>query len=372
MIKSLEYCHPAPELPWLMLCSHPSSSIDDCFLSLSDGKVHKLLLPSNPNSFSYIRERERERERVRVRVQCFGSIEGLLIMVDNQNDYFFWNPISGDRLMLPSLKCQCGTGNCSTLKFAASSKPTRRVRRSQQQQPPCFVVSLCSLGRLAFCMPTDRSWNSIDEEGKPHFDDIVIVHGKLYAATRWWPRSSSALTVFDIIFQEDVNICTSDFIPGQPRYRVEKQVLLHSWWPRIPLVLPWRNNNDRYISLAQDYASMELFMIHHQVTYDSDSDWQMLRRHIYSGNCIKPPKTKGFRVLKLNSTNEGGPPWEEVADLGDRILFVSNVGNKFISTNSANSALNHGERLERNCIYFVLIILVYNQHQVNMISGSSP
>lgn len=57
-------------------------------------------------------------------------------------------------------------------------------------------------------------------------------------------------------------------------------------------------------------------------------------------------------MLKLNSTNEGGPPWEEVADLGDRILFVSNVGNKFISTNSVNSAINHGERLERNCIYF--------------------
>ncbi|PQM39609.1 hypothetical protein Pyn_26269 [Prunus yedoensis var. nudiflora] len=115
--------------------------------------------------------------------------------------HYFWNPISGAQVTLPSSKyySECGKG-CSTVKLVASSEPTGNGERRQHQQqpppPPCFVVSLCSTGRLEFCMINDISWTSIDEEGELLFDDVVIMHGKIYATTR------VALMVFHIIIQE--------------------------------------------------------------------------------------------------------------------------------------------------------------------------
>ncbi|PQM39608.1 hypothetical protein Pyn_26268 [Prunus yedoensis var. nudiflora] len=99
-----------------------------------------------------------------------------------------------------------------------------------------------------------------------------------------------------------------------------------------------------YISLAQDSVSVELFMI---VT-----DPFNLFPRITSHNYLNPPKTKGFRVLKLECNNTR--PWVEVVDLGDRTLFASEVGNQFIATTTTttkNINRNHGrgERLERNC-----------------------
>ncbi|RXH69718.1 hypothetical protein DVH24_042476 [Malus domestica] len=38
----------------------------------------------------------------------------------------------------------------------------------------------------------------------------------------------------------------------------------------------------------------------------------------------EPPKTKGFRVFKLECDIDAGPQWMEVVELGGRVLFVSN------------------------------------------------
>ncbi|RXI10041.1 hypothetical protein DVH24_028473 [Malus domestica] len=38
----------------------------------------------------------------------------------------------------------------------------------------------------------------------------------------------------------------------------------------------------------------------------------------------QPPKTKGFRVFKLECDIDAGPQWMEVVELGGRVLFVSN------------------------------------------------
>lgn len=350
MIKSMQ-CRPAPELAWLMLCSHPSAGRDYWFLSLSDGKVHKIPSPSNPIY------------NKRKCLTCFGSIGGWLIMVDRKGfffhvHYFFWNPISGARVTLPSSKyyCECGKG-CSTIKLVASSGPTGSGERSQHQQlpppQPCFVVRLCSTGRLEFCMINDISWTSIDEEEELLFYDVVIMHGKIYATTR------VALMLFHIIIQEDADGSNG----SQPSHRVEKLVLLRPWPPLCLFLADYRERVIRsgrviqrhtdtgYISLAQDSASVELFMIVREASYVT-GPFTLFPR-IPSHNYVSPPKTKGFRVLKLEFNTT--PPWVEVVDLGDRTLFVSEIGNQFISTTTTNNINgNHGrgERLERNCIYF--------------------
>ncbi|KAH0990372.1 hypothetical protein GBA52_001855 [Prunus armeniaca] len=263
MIKSMQ-CRPAPELAWLMLCYHPSAGRDYWFLSLSDGKVHKITSPSNP----FYNKRKC--------LTCFGRLNWRMV------DY-------GARVTLPSSKyyCECVEG-CTTVKLVASSGPTGNGERSQHQQqppppPPCFVVRLCSTGRLEFCMINDISWTSIDEEEELLFYDRLTDTG--------------------------------------------------------------------YISLAQDSASVELFMIVREASYVT-GPFNLFPRITFH-NYVNPPKTKGFRVLKLEFNNT--PPWVEVVDLGDRTLFVSEIGNQFISTTTTNNINgNHGrgERLERNCIYF--------------------
>ncbi|CAL2233469.1 unnamed protein product [Prunus armeniaca] len=273
--------------------------------------------------------------------------------------YFFWNPISGARVTLPSSKyyCECVEG-CTTVKLVASSGPTGNGERSQHQQqppppPPCFVVRLCSTGRLEFCMINDISWTSIDEEEELLFYDVVIMHGKIYATTR------VALRLFHIIIQEDANGSNG----SQPSHRVEKLVLLRPWPPPCLFLANYRERVIRsgqviqrltdtgYISLAQDSASVELFMIVREASYVT-GPFNLFPRITFH-NYVNPPKTKGFRVLKLEFNNT--PPWVEVVDLGDRTLFVSEIGNQFISTTTTNNINgNHGrgERLERNCIDF--------------------
>ncbi|KAL6136402.1 hypothetical protein ACLB2K_061697 [Fragaria x ananassa] len=103
---------PAPQLPWLVLRAHRLCLKDTCFLSLSDQKTYK----PNPTHMN--------------RFNCVGSIEGWLVMVDNAGWHpeafmnlwslepwsffihrrysayttvnYFFNPVSGARVMLPS------------------------------------------------------------------------------------------------------------------------------------------------------------------------------------------------------------------------------------------------------------------------------
>ncbi|XP_050136749.1 uncharacterized protein LOC126612386 [Malus sylvestris] len=137
------------------------------------------------------------------RMDCVGSIEGWLIMVDSalrrpggfmkpwsfylkncQNpsfkiEFYFFNPISGDRVLLPSsqstLPCHCINGpDFSVSKIIASSEP------KTISQEPCFVVCLCKQGHLTYCRPRDQSWSSIDED-VPFVNGIVILGGSLVA-----------------------------------------------------------------------------------------------------------------------------------------------------------------------------------------------
>lgn len=55
-------------------------------------------------------------------------------------------------------------------------------------------------------------------------------------------------------------------------------------------------------------------------------------------------------MFKLEQNAEGLPLWAEVVDLGDRILFMSKAGSKFIS--ASYGLKYHDKTFEKNCIYF--------------------
>ncbi|KAM1021570.1 hypothetical protein ACFX2A_043701 [Malus domestica] len=284
------------QVPWLMLSSHPLSTRD-----------HRVLSP----------------------------------------EFFFFNPISGDRVMLPSsqstLPCHCINGpDFSISKIIASSEP------KTISQEPCFVVCLCKEGHLTYCRPTDQSWSSIDED-VPFIDDIVILGGKLYATTS---LESKFLMVFEMIEDAKGN-------GGPLSCRVVKLVTLDpntrpSFFP-LPFVeidydgsrVEHYNGRD-FVHLAKDSASMELFMVFHKADYAYDPKQDMCLLTVMLAKTFRytePPKTKGFRVFKLESDIDGGPQWMEVVELGDRVLFVSNHHSAVIS-------YPYGHKVKRNSIYF--------------------
>nr|XP_028962319.1 uncharacterized protein LOC114826391 [Malus domestica] len=307
------------------------------------------------------------------RMDCVGSIEGWLIMVDSalrrpegfmkpwsfylkncQNpsfkiEFFFFNPISGDRVMLPSsqstLPCHCINGpDFSVSKIIASSEP------KTISQEPCFVVCLCKQGHLTYCRPRDQSWSSIDEE-IPFVNGIVILGGKLYATTS---LESKFLMVFEMIEDTKGN-------GGPLSYRVVKLITLDpNTRPCFPLPFVKIDyngsrvehyNGREFVHLAKDSASMELFMVFHKAdyAYKPKQDTCLLSLHevmlAKTFRYTEPPKTKGFRVFKLECDIDGGPQWMEVVELGDRVLFVSNH-------HSAVMSYPHGQKVERNSIYF--------------------
>ncbi|KAM2208878.1 hypothetical protein COP1_025070 [Malus domestica] len=361
------------QVPWLMLNSHPMSTRDHRVLSPGDWKDHKFLR-SWPNTIFYCTMN---------RMDCVGSIEGWLIMVDSalrrpegfmkpwsfylkncQNpnfkiEFFFFNPISGDRVMLPSsqstLPCRCINGpDFSVSKIIASSEP------KTISQEPCFVVCLCKQGHLTYCRPRDQSWSSIDEE-IPFVNGIVILGGKLYATTS---LESKFLMVFEMIEDTKGN-------GGPLSYRVVKLITLDpNTRPSIPLPFVKTDYNGsrlehykgrEFVHLAKDSASMELFMIFHKADYAYKPKQEMSSltdpcwHKIMLGKTFRytePPKTKGFRVFKLECDIDGGPQWMEVVELGDRVLFMSNH-------HSAVMSYPHGQKVERNSIYFAFDYACY-------------
>ncbi|CAB4274280.1 unnamed protein product [Prunus armeniaca] len=173
--------------------------------------------------------------------------------------------------------------------------------------------------------------------------------GKLYAATD--EDEPEVLTVFYIIPDAD----------GHPSYRAQKLVMpipfmFYNIWRMDDSALHVTDFED--MQLATDSTSRELFMILRRTNFslmgeEDDEDDEDEELHLLDGSYINPPKTKGFRVFKLeHDIHGGGPPrWVQVFNLGDRILFISETTNIFMHRYSG-CILNNDKTLGRNCIYF--------------------
>ncbi|KAM1015083.1 hypothetical protein EV1_044495 [Malus domestica] len=361
-----------PQLPWLMLRSHPFSLKEHRFLSLGDQKTYK---SSSINPNDYISRRD-----------CVGSVEGWLIMIDSEFwrpegflypwsfglhllDYnlkypyatvnFFLNPVSGARVMLPSQ---------STVRYGYSSRPfffTKVVASSvpittsspghhRQLNPSCFVAGLSAGGRyLAFCRPTDKFWTRIDpmpDARRLRIQDIEIIDGRLFVSI----RDLSELIVYDLETLHVDNHANAGPCGSIYRRPPKMLVMLH----RNPVpslnctntmagVVHYHECENVY--LAKDPTSKDLFMILHNVRLAYEKE-PIIPSSCLGCNYVIPPQTLGFRVFKLECNNSGSR-WKKVDDLGDRILFMSEASNKVISASSLTSP-HYKTEFEENCIYF--------------------
>ncbi|KAL6143417.1 hypothetical protein ACLB2K_054112 [Fragaria x ananassa] len=226
---------------------------------------------------------------------CAESIEGWLIITFVK--FFFWNPVSGARVKLPSRRMSILPPG----KVVASSVPTSTTTK-------CYVSCLhfkqgCC---LAFCTPSDKTWTVIEKGQK--FWDIEILDGKLYAV------GSHALE-FVMVF--DIHLDTHT-------YTSQRLVTLH---PNIKNIYVDDETLYQTFYLAKCCESKDLFMVLYQ---NQSNGFEGL-----------------FRVLKLEYNNvTTSHQWVEIADLGDRALFIGTLNNIFITC--------HDTTLEKNCIYFVL------------------
>ncbi|XP_004304939.1 PREDICTED: uncharacterized protein LOC101301895 [Fragaria vesca subsp. vesca] len=279
---------PAPhQLPWLVVSSCIGRDMlasyikidddDDLRINVSHQKTWKV--KTDPPADCY----------------CAGSVEGWLIITTSRSyveRFFFWNPVSGARVMLPTH--HSSLGRFPKVKVVASSVPTTTE---------CYVSCLHfrQEGCLAFCTPTDRSWTLIKAEKALEFWEIEILDGKLYALGR---EALEYVMVFDIHL--DTHAYTS-----------QRLVTLH---PNINSIVDGGTYH-RTCYLAKCCESKDLFMV---LWHD------------------RPYYQRSFQVLKLENNNK----WVEIDDLGDQALFMATLNNKFITC--------HDKTLERNCIYFVL------------------
>ncbi|PRQ53409.1 putative F-box domain-containing protein [Rosa chinensis] len=289
-------CPPAPQFPWLL---------HKCLSSLNGFYIeHQYSLVTDPRFF-------RSAYSCSTSPDCVGSIGAWLIIAakdqyrhNNNNitiiDNFLLNPVSWARVMLPSQSTINRPDSSHTLffkKVVASSPPT-----SLKQQQQDLIVAGLGCGVLAVCRPTDTSWTVITIRKGLLFRDIEIIDGKLYAVT-----TVNELMIYDIL-PAHVDV-----------YRDERLVVLSN----DPVRLEWGWGRAWVPYLVKDSASKELFMIIHKISFSQ--------------------KKRGlFRVFKREFDTDGGARWEEVVDLGDRILFLSGASNKFI----------HDKTLGKNCIYF--------------------
>ncbi|KAM5580220.1 hypothetical protein ABKV19_009790 [Rosa sericea] len=301
-------CLPAYQLPWLLIDSHHSFYIkDDCFVS--DRKIY-----------------DSKKWRTHYCPGCVGSIEGWLIIEDIGHEsvlhqFFLLNPVSGATIMLPSHSAPnyfCG------MKAVASSVPTKAMLQRRR----CYVscIHFEKEGALAFCAPADKSWTFVEAKADLELEDIEIIDGKLYAVGR---HPLEFLMLFDIQLDSNGG--------GLHTYTTEKFITLH---PNVERIVKcryfsfWSEVENRYYYqfcyLAKGSESNDLFLILH-------------KRDFLSG------KTIGFQVLKLENNVTTGPQWVEIVDLGDQVLFMGGINNKFITS----GGISHDQALERNSIYFV-------------------
>ncbi|CAL9013850.1 unnamed protein product, partial [Prunus brigantina] len=199
MAIATKHCPPSPQLPLLMLCSHPSSMKDHCFvrLRLHPKTTHNKAPPNYYIPATY--------NNMMNKLGCVGSIEGWLIMVDS----VLWHPESNN-----------------------------------------FMKSCSLYLHNPFCSPADKSWTLIDEG--LNFCDIEIMDGKLYAATD--EDEPEVLTVFDIIQDADGR-------PSYRAQKLVMPIpfMFYNIWRMDDGALHVTDFED--MQLATDSTSMELFMI---------------------------------------------------------------------------------------------------------------
>ncbi|KAK2995133.1 hypothetical protein RJ640_020773 [Escallonia rubra] len=292
--------HLPPQVPWLMLPpsqSQPQASRRG-FFCLSANKFH------------FLGEAAASRRRRR----C-GSSHGWLVLLDESSHIFLLNPLTRSQVKLPSLSTFPNVtdfnfyniGREYTIRgvdgevYTCSLKEMRDsfikkviLSSSPNELNYVAVAILNDTGHVAYCKKGDDRWMFM-EDGLGYWEDVIYHDGLVYAVNKF-----GGIAVCDVSGTSPRvwYIDPLNKIGGDMQYLVscEGELLLVT----------------RYLDLNFDVVL--------EIEY----------------------KTTAFRVCRLDL---GGPKWETLASLDDRVLFVGE---------NSSLALSGSDCLgcKGNCIYF--------------------
>ncbi|KAI4328365.1 hypothetical protein L6164_020723 [Bauhinia variegata] len=368
-----KHCLPAPQLPELVIPNGApdSDTTNLCFIDLSKEKS------INP-----------KRQIFRRSQYCCGCFEGWLFMVDNadlfssgeekfsissvlssghelsaitnvnsselldesygalinpfngnlmgkpnhSSSFFLLNPMSGDRIVLPSpltITPYIKPNESDFKKIVASSSPNSQ---------DCIIVGLLgTYCHLAVCKLVNKCWTLIEAEETMVFLDIEIIGKTLYVLV---DDGGGESTIFYDL--EDANAPKLNKVASL-EHKPESYAAIHA---HVAGRSEYVGESDINF-LTKDNISGELLMIRLVATYSYNSDNTTLVRHVmFIEKYLFGPQAKEFRVWKMDKCNH---QWLELHDLDGRLLYFKGNGSIVISSTSLN---NPQEFVKGNCIYF--------------------
>ncbi|KAI4328366.1 hypothetical protein L6164_020724 [Bauhinia variegata] len=321
-----KHCLPAPQLPLLILnrSSPDSNIICPSFFDLSK---KKFINPKGP-----IYERNH---------YCCGSFEGWFFMIHNLNlsssehssPYILLNPVSGDRIALPSQSALTPHIN-PNYKFHFA----KVVASSSPNSEDCIIVCLLqTYTHLAVCKLVNKCWTLIEAKETMVFLDIEIIGKTLYALV---DDGGGESTIFYNL--EDANAPKLNMVASL-EHKPERRQGTTRVVGRTEYVTDFN-----FTYFAGDNVSGELLMIRTLVDYASNNDDTTRIRHIlFLEKFVNPPHAKEFRVWKLDKCDL---QWLELHDLDGRLIYFKGSRSIVISDTSLSDPQ---EFVKRNCIYFV-------------------
>ncbi|XP_054790575.1 uncharacterized protein LOC129296001 [Prosopis cineraria] len=257
------------------------------------------------------------------------AIDGWLLMFDTTKEHylpFFYNPISGAKVMLPSqIQGQDQDYFLNTARVEASSAPHDNCHHDS-----IYIAGLMNdYCHIIFCKITSESWGVIEADEECNFLDITVIGDLLYVLIDQ--------TELDI---EIYNLNDVDNFDDENAPEAQKLLVLDPK-PEINRMMTRAEHGDylcfhnyEAICLGYDVVSEDLIIV------------VILYHLAYLFDHLVCHDIRGFRVLKLDRTIDDGIQLVEIQDLGDRLIFMDYRNCKVISTISLQ------ESFRRNCIYF--------------------
>ncbi|WCJ44310.1 ascorbic acid mannose pathway regulator 1 [Euphorbia peplus] len=296
--------HLPPQLPWLMLPQSQSTTSRRAFFNLSSDKFHFLNLPEASHG----------------RRHC-GSSHGWLSILDDSPTILLLNPISRQKLYLPSLSSfpNVISFNYSDIgrEYAFPDASGDRFTSSLRQMRDCFIKKLVlssspvidrnfmamailsQTGDLAYCKNGDHSW-SIVESGRSFCEDVIFMKGAFFAVNK-----VGQVAVCDV----SCDVARVSFIETPDQVGGDMQYLVDCGGELLLVT--------RYLD---DYVETEIPDLHPNLIY----------------------RTTRFEVFRLDLKET---QWVRVTSLGDQTLFIGE--NTSLSLSSVDFPGCMG-----NCIYF--------------------
>ncbi|KAF9610838.1 hypothetical protein IFM89_025248 [Coptis chinensis] len=276
------------------------------------------------------------------RYYCCGASFGWLVLVDESLDMQLLDPISGEKIQLPSSTTLPPSrpsfrnfGKYSVSKAILSCAPSRSTSYRT------IVLTICGGLRLAYCKPGDEAWTSIEFEVPREHVDAIYYKGKFFAV-----YNPGGIVTID--FADPDHPTMTDYAPTPPgEFFWQSRYLVESKGELFQLRRTCKFDSDNtYRSDSDDYdyffgvaggdgeevlggQSQNDDDYNDEVDNESDqSDESDGSDLLESLRCYRTVRFKVFKFRNCPGCNNL-EAWQKVESIGDNAFFVGGCNSSF-------------------------------------------